>query len=59
MGKKVRKKTDFTKLIIWIAVGTIGAALLVYYNGNYALAVLVASLAFAIGLASMVKRKKR
>lgn len=59
MGKKAVKKTSFTKLIIWLAVGVIAAVVIIYRTDNYGFAGLIAALAFAIGLASMVQRKKK
>lgn len=58
MGKKATKKTSFTKLIVWIAVGVIAAIAIIYRTDNYGFAGLIAALAFAIGLASMVQKKK-
>ncbi|MBT8194830.1 MAG: hypothetical protein KJO64_00255 [Bacteroidia bacterium] len=59
MGKKARKKVKYTSLLIWLAIGIIGGTAIVWQMGNYGLAVLVAALCFAIGLASLVKNKKR
>ena len=59
MGKKARKKVNYTKLLIWLAIGIITAIAIYQYFDNPGVAVLVASLSFAIGLASLVPKKKR
>lgn len=58
MGKKATKKVSYTKLIVWMSIGVIAAVAIIYRNGDYAFAGLVAALAFAIGLASLVQKKK-